>query len=73
MSKEEQGAWAIVLELGDMLRVQAAKALLEAEGVEAEVLSLQDSMYPSLSRYRLVVRAESEGHAREILKNQKGR
>lgn len=68
MSRERDEAWVTVRELGDMLRLQAERALLESEGIEAEVLSLQDSMYPSLSRYRLVVRAESEARAREILK-----
>lgn len=68
MGREKGDAWVVVLELNDMLRVQSAKALLEGEGIEAEVLSLQNSVYPSLNRYRLMVRAQREGQARKILK-----
>lgn len=69
MGNEGLEAWVVVLELGDMLRVQSDRVLLGLQGIEAEVLSLENSMYPSLSRYRLMVRAGSEERARKILKD----
>lgn len=69
---ERKGNWVVLRELGDMFQLQSNQALLESEGIEAEVMSLQDSMYPSMSRYRLMVLAESEERAREILKGSLG-
>ncbi len=69
---ERNGDWVVLRELGDMFQLQSDQALLESEGIAAEVMSLQDSMYPSMSRYRLMVLAESEERAREILKESLG-
>lgn len=65
---ERKGDWVVLRELSDMFQLQSDQALLESEGIAAEVMSLQDSMYPSMSRYRLMVLAESEERAREILR-----
>lgn len=65
---ERKGDWVVLRELSDMFQLQSDQALLESEGIAAEVMSMQDSMYPSMSRYRLMVLAESEERAREILK-----
>lgn len=66
------GDWVVLRELSDMFQLQSDQALLESEGIAAEVMSMQDSMYPSMSRYRLMVLAESEERAREILKESLG-
>lgn len=65
---ERNGDWVVLRELSVMFQLQSDQALLESEGIVAEVMSMQDSMYPSMSRYRLMVLAESEERAREILK-----
>lgn len=69
---ERKGDWVVLRELSDMFQLQSDQALLESEGIAAEVMSMQDSMYPSMSRYRLMVLAESEERAREILKGSLG-
>lgn len=69
---ERKGDWVVLRELSDMFQLQSDQALLESEGIAAEVMSMQDSMYPSMSRYRLMVLAESEERAREILKESLG-
>ncbi len=69
---ERKGDWVALRELSDMFQLQSDQALLESEGIAAEVMSMQDSMYPSMSRYRLMVLAESEERAREILKESLG-
>lgn len=69
---ERKGDWVVLRELSDMFQLQSDQALLETEGIAAEVMSMQDSMYPSMSRYRLMVLAESEERAREILKESLG-
>lgn len=69
---ERKGDWVVLRELSDMFLLQSDQALLESEGIAAEVMSLQDSMYPSMSRYRLMVLAEREERAREILKERLG-
>lgn len=69
---ERKGNWVVLRELSDMFQLQSDQALLESEGIAAEVMSMQDSMYPSMSRYRLMVLAESEERAREILKGSLG-
>lgn len=69
---ERNGDWVVLRELSDMFQLQSDQALLESEGIVAEVMSMQDSMYPSMSRYRLMVLAESEERAREILKGSLG-
>lgn len=69
---ERKGDWVVLRELSDMFQLQSDQALLETEGIAAEVMSMQDSMYPSMSRYRLMVLAESEERAREILKKSLG-
>lgn len=69
---ERKGDWVVLRELSDMFQLQSDQALLETEGIAAEVMSMQDSMYPTMSRYRLMVLAESEERAREILKESLG-
>lgn len=69
---ERKGDWVVLRELSDMFQLQSDQALLESEGIAAEVMSMQDSMYPSMSRYRLMVLTESEERAREILKESLG-
>lgn len=69
---ERKGDWVVLRELSDMFQLQSDQALLESEGIAAGVMSMQDSMYPSMSRYRLMVLAESEERAREILKGSLG-
>lgn len=70
-SQESNSEWIVLLELGDLLHLQSLKALLEEQGIEAAVMSLQDSMYPSISRYRLMVPLDVKERAMEILnKNQ---
>ena len=69
---ERKGDWVVLRELGDMFQLQSDQALLDSEGIAAEVVSMQDSVYPSMSRYRLMVLAESEERAREILKESLG-
>lgn len=69
---ERKGDWVVLRELSDMFQLQSDQALLETEGIAAEVMSMQDSMYPSMSRYRLMVLTESEERAREILKESLG-
>ena len=34
--------WVVLCELNDLFQLQAAKALLESNGIESEVLSLHD-------------------------------
>ena len=60
--------WVVLCELNDLFQLQAAKALLESNGIESEVLSLHDAVYPSISRYRLVVPSENVVRARGLLK-----
>ena len=62
---------AAVYAATDLLETKLVKATLEADGIEAVVLSREDSMFPargSQSGYRVAVKLSQTQQAREIIK-----
>ncbi len=59
--------WVVLEEHSDLTYIQSHAALLEEVGVESYVQDVTDTVYPSLTCFRLFVPIELQGKAQKAL------
>lgn len=68
-----QEDWLVLEQHTDLTYIQAHAALLEEHGVESYVQDVTDSVYPSLTRFRLFVPASFLEEAKRAIEQEQCR